>query len=89
MSWSVSMFGKVSVVKARIDAEFAKNPCHIPAEEAIRQSVLPILKASLEEFSDNKAVKVEASGSFSNYGPNERNNTLNVSVQEVYGFIAE
>lgn len=89
MSWSIQAIGKPAAVRAKLAVEFAKNPCVQP-EESMRQNVAIALDIALAVYPPNTVVNVAASGSQhwpDSHKPAEFQNTLNVKLEPVYGFV--
>jgi hypothetical protein len=91
MSWSTSAIGKPPAVMAKVAEEFSRHPCVEP-EETVRQAAGALIAAALQAQDPNSVVIVSASGSQNqNYNSKAEkttvNNTLNIRVEPVYGFV--
>jgi hypothetical protein len=92
MSWSVSGVGKAPALAAKLEKDFANQSKCAEPEETVRQAARAVIAAALAGQDSGKAIKVDASGSMSNYAeyPSTEakiSNTLSISVTPLYGFV--
>lgn len=85
MSWSVSAVGRAGAVSKKIAEELGKVLCNEP-EESIKRAVGEIVETSLSACDPNQAVRVEASGSQSDFH-GVKTNQLKVDIQPIWGFL--
>ena len=86
MSWAVTYVGKSAAIAAKVKEEAAVSRCQEP-EESFRQTALGLVLSALGSFSDDIAVKVEASGSQWKDGEVVRHNQLHLHVEPIWGFV--
>jgi hypothetical protein len=84
MSWSVSAIGKPAAVASKVAADLSSYKCVEP-EETIKQTAGQALIAAINAQDPDSVIQVTASGQ-SGTAP-KLNNTLNVSITPIYGFI--
>ncbi len=87
MSWSISLIGTKAAVLAKIDDEFAKHPLSDPTEQAIKIAAGALAKLAVADSGDDVALKLEASGSMSNYDAAKKTQQFKVEVVPLYGFV--
>lgn len=86
MSWSFHGIGRPAAVLAKAQAELPRMRCVEP-EETVKGKLLEALEAALDNWPDNYAVRVAASGSqFMNDGKSTQ--TLSVTIEPLLGFAA-
>lgn len=89
MSWSVSAIGRPAAVAAKLEKEFSMYKCAEP-EESIKQAAKGVVLAAVNGFPEDALVLVQASGhqqSGETKGTDKAQNTLQVKIEPVYGFI--
>lgn len=90
MSWSVNAIGKAHAVAAKLSANLASSRCSEP-EETIKNIVGSAIAAALAAFPANYAVKVVAMGSQScpdSSNPDEKTNSLSLTIEPIWGFVS-
>ena len=90
MSWSVQAIGSARAVEKEITKQFENGSKCAEPEETVRQAAKATVLAALAGQSDNKAVKVMASGSQSRYekdGVIDMSNSLSITIEPIWYFV--
>ena len=88
MSWSVSAVGKPEAVAAKLDRDFA-NITYLGKEEAALKDIAAVLvgKALAANTRKDLVMQVTAAGSGSTHPADGSQQSVNVSIGQIYGFV--
>lgn len=90
MSWSVSAIGSARAVEKEITRQFGIGSKCAEPEETVRQTAQALIMQALQGQSDNKVVKISASGSQSRYekdGVVDMSNSLTITIEPIWNFV--
>lgn len=87
MSWTFDGVGRAPKVAAHMRETLSKYRCKEP-EESIKNAAVDLVEKALSGFASDRAVMVRANGHQDEASGGEvKCNTLNLTIQPLYGFI--